>query len=236
MIEFALAYSEYSKMEPTDAYKLVKKAAKKVYSTEKYHRRGEFGELYLHTILREIYNTEPAVSKIFYKDSENDTVKGFDCVHISVTQDDEIELWIGEVKFYQDIDDAISKVIPEIKDHVQTDYLKSEFSIILDKVDPKWPHSEKFQQLLDPNTKLEDIFSRACIPILLTYNSPALIDYERIKEEYKEKLSQELVKHFENFNNKYQVNEIRIHLILLPLQDKSQLLEKCHEALKSCQV
>ena len=45
-------------------------------------KRGEFGELILHVILRDYFNTTPLVSKIFFKDTDGFTVHGFDSVHI----------------------------------------------------------------------------------------------------------------------------------------------------------
>src|SRR3712207_6996007 len=51
-------------------------------SSEKYSKRGEFGELLLHSVIRDVFHSEPAISKIFFKDSANDTVKGFDAVHV----------------------------------------------------------------------------------------------------------------------------------------------------------
>ena len=73
-----------------------------IYQSENFKSRGEFGELLLHAIIRETYNTIPAISKIYYKDGPNETVKGFDAVHVVVT-DDTLELWLGEVKFYNNI-------------------------------------------------------------------------------------------------------------------------------------
>ena len=43
-------------------------AAKTVYTTEKYKKRGEFGELILHLILRDFFETVPLLSKIYFKD------------------------------------------------------------------------------------------------------------------------------------------------------------------------
>ena len=40
-----------------------------------------WGNLVTHS-MRQVFDTIPAISKIFYKDSANDTVKGFDAVHV----------------------------------------------------------------------------------------------------------------------------------------------------------
>ncbi len=125
--EFALDYSELSEISHANALKMTKKAAKIVYQTEKYGMRGEFGEVLLHIAIRQVYETLPAVSKIYYKSAVNETVKGFDAVHV-VKRGDDLELWIGETKFYEKLSKAIYDVSKEIIDHLETDYLRSELN------------------------------------------------------------------------------------------------------------
>ena len=73
-------------------------------------------------------------SEIFYKDAPNDTVKGFDAVHV-VEASDGLELWLGEVKLYKDIVSAVRDVENELKQHTTISYLRSEFAAIWRKVD-----------------------------------------------------------------------------------------------------
>lgn len=47
-----------------------------------YLRRGEFGELILHLLLRDFHRTVPLLSKIYFKDAYGSTTHGFDAVHI----------------------------------------------------------------------------------------------------------------------------------------------------------
>jgi hypothetical protein len=117
--EFSLKYSEWSSLGAANAVKLVRKAAKAIYNTENFKSRGEFGELFLHMILRQVFGTIPAICKMHYKDSRNDTVKGFDCVHV-VSKEEVLELWIGEVKFYKKINAAIRDVVKELFEHTES--------------------------------------------------------------------------------------------------------------------
>ncbi|EXE12703.1 hypothetical protein J559_3000 [Acinetobacter sp. 983759] len=110
--EFALNYQEVRSMSAHNAVALLQKAARSIYQTDKFQSRGEFGELILHIILRQCFKTTPAISKIFFKDSRNDTVKGFDSVHV-VYDGSTLDLYLGEVKFYTNINRAISDVITE---------------------------------------------------------------------------------------------------------------------------
>src|SRR6267378_1329008 len=165
--EFALTYSELQRLQGYNAADLIAKAARSVYMSDKYKKRGEIGELLLHVICREVFKTYPAITKYFYKDSSNDTVKGFDAVHVVVTKTG-LELWLGESKFYEDIDQAISAAIGDLKSHTKRDYMRAEFVTVRNKLDKKWPHAAKLEKLIHPNVPLDQIFEAVCIPVLLT--------------------------------------------------------------------
>jgi len=100
--EFSLNSKERENLNHANAVESLRKAARLVYKTEKFKNRGEFGEIFLHAAIRSVFDSIPAISKIYYKSSHNDTVKGFDCVHV-VGPVDDLELWLGEVKFYNEI-------------------------------------------------------------------------------------------------------------------------------------
>ena len=71
-------------------------------------KRGEFGELLLHLILREFKRTIPLISKVYFKDSASVPAHGFDAVHIST---DEKILWLGESKLYDDSKEGIKALV-----------------------------------------------------------------------------------------------------------------------------
>ena len=89
--EFALTHSEREALGAHNAVALVSQAARAIYTSQKYQRRGEPGELLLHVIIRQTFKTVPAITKYFFKDAANDTVKGFDAVHV-VASDTELQL------------------------------------------------------------------------------------------------------------------------------------------------
>ena len=81
---------------------------------EKY---GFFGEVLLFCLLRVILNINPLIARgYFYNPLENSETKGYDCYHL-LERGEEVELWFGEVKFYQDcisaINSAVGKADPE---------------------------------------------------------------------------------------------------------------------------
>lgn len=232
--EFALNHSELEAFGPNNAVALIAQAAKMVYLSSKFKNRGEVGEILLHVVLRQVFNTIPAVSKIFYKDSSNDTVKGFDAVHVVATQT-KLELWLGEVKLYTSIKKAIEDALGEIEKHTARDYLRSEFIAITNKIDPSWPHAEKLKKLLDKNTSLDEVFDCACIPVLLAYDSQMIAKFHNVSQEFKAAFEKEIREYHKSFSIGMDLSKIRVHLILLPMASKKELLECFDARLKSCQ-
>ena len=232
--EFALRFSEWNSMNHTDAVAKVAKAALSVYESETFSSRGEFGEILLHILLRQHLGTIPAISKIYFKDSRNDTVKGFDAVHV-LDLGDKLELWLGEVKFYKDINDAIRKVITELVDHTERNYLRSEFAAIVNKIDDVWPQAARLRALIHENRSLDQIFSDLCIPVLLTYDSDVVNSHNEVTEQYKEAFEIEVLRHWESFKNKLPLSNLRVHLFLLPLKEKNALVTKMDEYLRIAQ-
>jgi hypothetical protein len=242
--EFALDYSELNEIGHANALRMTKKAAKIVYQTEKYGLRGEFGELLLHIAIRQVYETLPAVSKIYYKSAVNETVKGFDAVHV-VRRDNELELWIGETKFYENITKAIYDVSKEIVDHLETDYLRAEFILIKNKIDPSWPEADTLKKLLNENTSLDEVFKKACIPILLTYDSDVVGESGESNEEYKEKIREEIITAYTRlrekigteYKNRFRQDfPLTAHVIFVPLKEKKKLIKALDERLKALQI
>lgn len=242
--EFALNYSELNEIGHQNALKMIKKAAKIVYQTEKYGSRGEFGEILLHIAIRQVYSTIPAVSKIYYKSTVNETVKGFDSVHV-VKNDNGLELWIGETKFYSNVTKAIYDVSKEIIDHLETDYLKSEFILIKNKIDPEWPEAERLKELLHENVSLDEVFEQICIPVLLTYDSSVVQNSKLLDQEYKDKIKEEVTDSYSNMRGKLETQykarfgstfPLIVHVILIPLKDKKILVEALDAKLKALQV
>lgn len=232
LTSFALSYTDFNAVTGDTAGRSLKRAAQMVYSTDKYKRRGEFGELILHAVLRDHYGAQPAVSKIFYKDSDNDTVKGFDCVHL-VERDDQVEIWLGEVKFYADLGKAITAVAAELTDHLESNFLKREFVAITNKLDQGWPHSAQVASLLNDANSLDEIAKHLVIPILLTYESPSTKQADVTNDSYIAALEIEATAAWTDLVDKLDLPlDVSLELILVPLQDKQRLTNLLHQRLK----
>jgi hypothetical protein len=232
--EFALNYEERQSLRHNNSVRMLRAAAKRVYATKKFENRGEFGELLLHIAARQVFNTLPAISKLYYKDSDNDTVKGFDAVHVLATETT-LELWLGEVKFYDEIARAIRDVVEELGKHTAPSYLRREAAAIINKIDSNWPHADRLTKLLDPNTSLDEIFDAMCIPILLTYNSDAINAHQSVTDSFHSAFALEVEAHRETLS-KRSLPPLRIHLFLVPLKDKQELLQHLDEGLRTWQT
>jgi hypothetical protein len=172
--DFAIRHDELPREldSPTDFRKLLETAARRVYQTERSDLRGEIGELLLHALCRHFSGTFPTVSKVYYKTATNDVVKGYDLVHTRYDETtDELQLWLGESKFYTEgpraVDDAISSVLA----HLDAGFLTSEKILLGGKISTDTPGYSKIQWLFERDTPLDNIFDRLIIPILIAYDS-----------------------------------------------------------------
>lgn len=234
--EFCLSAEELEDFRPGTALRLIRKAARLVYQTDKYKLRGEFGELFLHIALRQVHKSIPAISKIYWKDSVNNTVKGYDAVHV-VEVEGGLELWLGEVKFYDDASRAIRDVVEEIQDHTQIDYMKNEVALIANKLDKGSIHYHMLSKLLDPNTSLDEVFDAASIPVLITYDSDVLKECTKVTPQYKQALAEEVMSVRADFEKRLAglALPIKVHLFLIPLNEKKKLIEFLDGSLKGLQ-
>jgi hypothetical protein len=232
--EFALKFTEWRDLSASDAVAKIGTAAQSIYKSDQYENRGELGEILLHVILRQHFGSIPAIAKFYFKDSRNDTVKGFDAVHV-VSYGSDLELWLGEVKFYSEINRAIRDSIEEIVEHFAPQYLREEFIAINNKIDENWPDAQRLRDLLDGNRSLDEIFSEICVPVLLTYNSDTISHHDAVTAQYVEEFEKEVLKYRTKFEDKLPLLPMRIHLCLFPLENKIDLVREWDEHLRRCQ-
>lgn len=231
--DFCLSYSEVHEVDSAEWMDKLRKSVTMIYNSPKYKSRGEFGELLLHYILKDFYKTIPAISKMYFKDGPNETVKGFDAVHVIENDEGLLDLWLGEVKFYKDASQAIKDVIPEIEEHFAHDYLRTEFIAITNKLDKESPFYEKLSQLISPNTSLDEIFERICVPVLITFNSKVIDKHVKYTNAYKEEMKTEMEKYFNQFESQFEKLgiDIEVHLFLLPLKTKETFVQMLNNKL-----
>lgn len=206
---------------------------------DRYLRKGEFGELILHLLLRDFYSTIPLLAKIYFKDSLGHAVHGFDAVHIEPTTR---TLWLGESKLYIDGKSGVKALIQDIKEHFTRDYLDSEFSLISKKVKlfDNIPESDYWIDLLSSTTKLSEQLNSINIPLLCTYTSDNFTKYddETIKQfidDYTKEVI-ELKNYFDENNDHPLKNNLNIILLLFPVKCKNTLVRGLHRNLSKMQT
>jgi hypothetical protein len=153
--EFAFGYHQGTETSNTELLNKVSEAAKSIYKIKefeevkkiylsnseiedddeekRYLKRGEFGELILHLLLRDFHDTIPLLSKIHFKDTDGSPAHGFDAIHI---QPKTKTLWLGESKLYVDGKKGMKALIKDINDHFKGDYLRREFALVSKKLKP----------------------------------------------------------------------------------------------------
>lgn len=205
---------------------------------DKYLRRGEFGELILHLLLRDFHRTIPLLSKIYFKDSYGHTVHGFDAVHI---QPDTKTLWLGESKLYIDGKNGVKALIEDVKEHFRRDYLEDEFTLVSKKIKifDNIEEKEYWLNLMDNSTKLSDKLTAINIPLLCTFTSDNFTKYndESLAEfiaDYETEV-RNLKSHFDSQNDHPLKSNLNIILLLFPVKCKIELVKRLHRKLSLAQ-
>ena len=72
---------------------------------------------------------------------------------------------------------------------------------------------------------MDEVFTRLCFPILLTYDSATVAAHSRTDATYEEAINAEFAKHYTHFTRASISREIKIVLILLPMNTKAKMLE-----------
>lgn len=238
--EWALRYGELNeRLDSATLMAMSRRAALKVYTSKNFEGRGEFGEIMLHAVIRQEFDTHPAISKIFFKDRANDYVKGFDCVHVSTNDQGGLDLWLGEAKFYVRRGQAIAAVAKDLREHLTRDFLREEFALVLDKVDGSFPFADQLHDLISANRPLDEIFTTVRIPVLLAYDSKTIRDHREVSADFEEAMKADALAASKSLGEKIEdkklPREVSIELILLPVEDKKQLTKLLDTELRNWQ-
>lgn len=203
-------------------------------------RGSEIAEIVLYGIMRKHFGALSVVPKIFYKQNRQDNAKGADSVHIVVDESD-FTIWFGEAKFYSSIDDArLSAVISSVEEALGSDKLRKENAIItnlsdLDELEIGPDLRERIKQSLSPDTSLDALKPRLCVPILLLHECALTRDASEWSDSYVDDLCQfhieravayfsRQVASLEHKITRYR--EISFQLILFPVPNKAEVISR----------
>jgi hypothetical protein len=232
--EFALGYYHGTSVPMTEIVPIARKAARRVYLTDNYKSRGEFGELILHLLLRDHFGSVPLISKINFKDTPNETVHGFDGVHV-VVENGEKQLWLGESKIYGSGSEGVRALAKDLELHLSADYLRQEFELVAPKLPVDAPDIEYWRRLMHEHTRLDEILDKVCIPAVCTYTSPIYGNHTACTDRYLEEFVKECRSLQRIFEDRPIATDVDILLLLLPVESKDELVTELDKRLKHMQ-
>ncbi|MGJ0391782.1 MAG: HamA C-terminal domain-containing protein [Methylocystis sp.] len=232
--EYALPESELA-VTHGNMYVKLKQAAIRVYTSEKYKKRGEAGEITLHAICRDYFDTLPISPRVFYKSSSNDVVKAFDMVHARFPPGGGIELWLGESKLYADGKDAISEALKSVTTHLEQGFLKEQKLLLGPQIPKTTPHYDELLKLFEPQTSLDKFIEAGVFVIGILSNSKACAAAQKIDAIYKAALESEFADLRERLVKSGLTKNIRVLLLYVPLGSKDALVHAFDRKLKGLQ-
>lgn len=211
---------------------LLRVASAHIYNTRKTSTRGEIGELLLHLACILHFDTVPVICKLILKTSSNDTVKGFDGVHV-VVKGDEFELWLGESKFYTDGRSAIREAVTSIRDHIAPAFLSTEKAMVLGHIGPNIPHRKEILRLFRQQTSGDKLIEMAVFPILIAYESGSVSSFQQLCNEYSAHLEEEVAALRDYFCHESDKLTLRFQLIFVPLGRKQDVVDRFDQKLEA---
>lgn len=153
-------------------------------------RLGIYGESLLYVILKTFYRTDTLISRgYFYDIQKKSEVTGYDAFHL-IQNGDNLELWFGETKFFEDCKSAIDSVFGNIKKAISDDYLvNTNFTTILQHKGLISDRQTKLYEILDKWDKcIIDSLEQELKMNNISLVYPILITYDQVKGDYNDSI------------------------------------------------
>ncbi|HEX8644290.1 MAG TPA: DUF1837 domain-containing protein [Allosphingosinicella sp.] len=210
----------------------LKRAAARIYNTPEYQKRGEVGELLLHAICRDFFETVPVAPRVFYLTSSNDVVKSFDLVHVR-PRTDSFEIWLGEAKFFKNPALAVERAIESIEAHIDAGFLRHEKLILAPQIDPTAPYANEISDIFSEQTSLDALFDNAVFPVCVAAESIATKGSKMIDSSYKSLIDGEMRRLQAKLSSCSLHTKIKLLFLYVPLADKDRLARSFDSKLKA---
>lgn len=200
---------------------------------------GFYGEVLLDLILRCFLKTNVLLARGYlYSPIENSEVKGFDAFHI-IENDNKLDLWLGEAKFYMKFKKPITDVLEKLKISLSDGYVNKNLLAIIDLQDRFTAPSSRLKIILnkweeDPNINLAQELKENQIgityPIFIAYEKTDLDSYhESIK-----KCIDHIAVEFSRLNISIPASfKYRLFFMFLPLAEVKKIKESVIEWIDS---
>jgi hypothetical protein len=233
--DYALLEAELEEFDHANAYAKLQQAAVRVYTSDKYAKRGEVGEIALHAICRTELNTIPISPRVFYKSASNDVVKSFDLVHARIPDSGQIDLILGESKLYEDNASAIREAISSVRDHVENGFLTNQKILLGPQIPKATPRYQEVRDLFN-SRKSNDFFVKAAVFVIGIFsNSEAFSGSNNRDAAYMKVVRHELALLDNAMRKSHELAKLRLLLFYVPLGSKRDVVDRFDAKLKGLQ-
>lgn len=213
--------------------KTLARSCRRLFDTDDPSKRGEVGEILLHAVCRQEFNTAPFVARLFYKMRTNDSVTSVDVVHVLFNEDDKkLELWLGEAKLYDDVQAARYKAYASVEPLWDPAFISEMKALIGPKIEEGSPYEKELVWLFEEETSLDQIISRLVIPICIAADfDPTKKATERTAA-YISEVEKELGAAKKYLEEKIPA-EVSFVVIFIPLDSKAKLEKAVNDRVQS---
>lgn len=233
--EFDLDNKQYDNLMPVA---LVSKLKYNEYASLKSKiRYGFFGEVLLYSLLMTKYKANTLISRgYFYNPLEASETKGYDSYHL-IENNDNVELWFGEVKFRASFKDGVKSAITGLQKTISDEYLKTNILAMVNHKDNNKLKDSKIKKIIDKWMAAPLIVS--IIDEVINFNMkliyPILIVYDDKELDYDTKITnaiQHINSTFSSMTYKMSV-DFEIFFIFLPLCETTNLKKEVIKCITS---
>jgi len=232
--EYALPEDEL-RLHHGNVLSKLNQAAVRVYTSAKYEKRGEAGEIALHAICRDYFDTIPISPRVFYKSASNDVVKAFDMVHVRLIDGGPTEIWLGESKLYENASDAIGDAIASVTSHLDAGFLANQKLLLGPQIPKSTPRYNEVVELFKKGTSLDKLIENAVFVIGIACDSPATLKSNLSDPAYLNQIKAEAGYLTTRLSSSGLPGRVKTTLIYMPLASKEALVTAFDARLKGLQ-
>lgn len=179
-------------------------------------------ETLLHAILRYFFDSEPIACKLFYRTAAASGV--VNNAHI-VQHHEGDQIWLGRSHVFRgsNVDALIASACEELEDALATPLLQAEREIILELRQPEYLRKDDVEEALADGAPIDRFLEILRFAILIVYDSEVLGGGHC--DDYRTRLVAELTQFANSYHSQLpaSVDEIQIHLFLVPVESLDQL-------------
>ena len=200
---------------------------------------GFYGEVLLYSILYHIYKSKPLISRgYFFSPLEKSEAKGYDSFHL-IENDNNVELWLGEVKFRQAFccskTSSVKSAIDGLGKALSDDYLRDNVLAMYNIKNNFDIKDTKIEKILNDwnGNPIQIIEEAKKYNMTLVY--PIFIIYENNEDDYNDKIKKAVDKINKKFEKQsYDLSiDYKLFFIFLPISEVKKIKQEVIEWIES---